>query len=100
MLAEENPGDSITVTISDSPTTDLQPDLADPWSDKVMIAQMISTLPERRGRALELARDALADLDAVDLARYPGRPLGETASEYADVLARARAEYNRLLAAG
>lgn len=176
VLAEENPGESITVTISDSPTTDLQPDLADlpaelrwtqawlrwqedgnsraalveleaewpvaeglrtgiansglllavesrdldavdlwagrilregwadPWSDKVMIAQMISTLPERRGRALDLAGDALADLDAVDLARYPGRPLGETASEYADALARARAEaqaeYNRLLAAG
>ena len=54
-------------------------------------------------RALELARAALADLDAVDLAAYPGRPLGQTASDYADVLAGARAEaqaeVNRLLAA-
>ncbi len=77
---------------------------ADPWSDKLMIAQMISTLPERRDRALELARAALSDLDAVDLAGYPGRPLGQTASEYADVLAgvraEAQAEYNRLLAVG
>lgn len=176
VLAEENPGETITVTFSDSPTTDLQPDLtelppelrwteawtrwqedgntrlalaeleaewpvaeslrtgiansglllavelqdldavdlwterilregwADPWSDKLMIAEMISTLPERRARALELARAALADLDAVDLAGYPGRPLGQTASEYADVLSQARAgaqaEYNRLLLAG
>ena len=72
----------------------------DPWSDKVMIAQMISTVPERRARARELARSALADLDAVDLAGYPGRPLGQTASEYAAVIARARAdalvELNRL----
>lgn len=176
VLAEENPGDSITVTFSDAPTTDLEPDLtelppelgwtrawmrwqedgntraaleeleeewplaeglrtgiansglllavesrdldavdrwterilreswADPWSDKLMIAQMISTLPERSARALELARAALADLDAVDFAGYPGRPLGQTASDYAGVLSQARAdalaEYNRLLAAG
>ncbi len=65
---------------------------ADPWSDKLMIAQMISTLPERPDRALELARAALSDLDAVDLAGYPGRPLGQTASEYADVLAQARTD--------
>lgn len=75
----------------------------DPWSDKLMIAQMIWTLPERRARALELARAALADLDVVDLATYSGRPLGQTASEYADILARVRAEalakVNRLLAA-
>ena len=164
VLAEENPGDSITVTFSDAPTTDLEPDLTelppelgwteawmrwqedgntraaleeleeewpvaeglrtgiansglllavesrdldaadlwtdrvlregwtDPWSDKLMIAQLISTIPERRARALELARTALADLDAVDLAGYPGRPLGQTASDYAAALARARAE--------
>ena len=176
VLAEENPGAAITVTISDSPPTGLERDLSelppelrwtrawmrwqedgnsrlalgeleeewpvagglrtgiansglllavesrdldavdlwterilsegwtDPWSDKLMIAQMISTLPERRARALELARDALADLDSVDLAGYAGRPLGQTAAEYADALARARAdaqaEYNRLLGAG
>lgn len=172
VLAEENPGDSITVTISGSPTTDVEfdstelpPELqwaqalmrwqeggnsraaleeleaewpvaeglrtgiannglllavelrdldaadlwterilreewADPWSDKLMVAQLISTLPERRARALELARDALGDLDTVDLAGYPGRPLGQTASDYAAVLSRARAnalaEINRL----
>ena len=175
VLAEENPGEVITVTFSGAPTTDVQPDLTelppelrwteawtrwqedgnsrvalealegewpvaeglrtgiansglllavelrdlhavdlwterilredwvDPWSDKLMIVQMISTLPERRARALELARAALADLDAVDVAGYPGRPLGQTASEYADALERARAEaqaeVNRLLAA-
>ena len=73
---------------------------SDPWSDKLMIAQMISTIPERRARARELARGALADLDAVDLAGDPGRPLGQTASEYATVIAGARAdalvELNRL----
>lgn len=175
VLAEENPGEVVTVTFSDAPTTDVQPDLTelppelrwteawtrwqedgnsrpalealeadwpvaeglrtgiansglllavelrdldavdlwierilredwvDPWSDKLMIVQMISALPERRARALELARAALADLDAVDIAGYPGRPLGQTASEYADALERARAEAqaeaNRLLAA-
>lgn len=175
VLAEENPGEVITVTFSDARTTDVQPDptelppelrwtqawtrwqedgnsrpalealeaewpvaeglrtgiansglllavelrdldavdlwterilredWVDPWSDKLMIVQMISTLPERRARALELARAALADLDAVDVAGYPGRPLGQTASEYAVALERARAEaqaeVNRLLAA-
>ena len=81
----------------------LREDWVDPWSDKLMIVQMLSTLPERRARALELARAALADLDAVDLAAYPGRPLGQTASEYIGALERARAEaqaeVNRLLAA-
>ncbi len=81
----------------------LREDWVDPWSDKLMIVQMISTVPERRARALELARAALADLDAVDIAGYPGRPLGQTASEYADALtgarAEAQAEVNRLLAA-
>ena len=74
----------------------------DPWSDKLMVAQMISQVPGRRGRALELARGAMADLDAVDFARDPGRPLGQTAGEYAGVIAQARAdalvEHYRLLA--
>ncbi len=175
VLAEENPGEVVTVTFSDTPSSDVQPDLtelppelrwteawmrwqedgnsrpalealevewpvaeglrtgiansglllavdlrdldaadrwterilredwADPWSDKLMIVEMISTVPERRARALELARAALADLAAVDVAGYPGRPLGQTASEYGDVIERARAEaqaeVNRLLAA-
>ena len=64
----------------------------DPWSDKLMVARMISQIPGRRGRALELARGAMADLDAVDFARDPGRPLGQTAREYAGVIARARAD--------
>ena len=63
----------------------------DPWSDKLMVAGMISRIPERRARAVELARGAMADLDAVDPAGDPGRPLGQTAREYADVIARARA---------
>ena len=63
----------------------------DPWSDKLMVAGMISQIPERRARAVELARGAIADLDAVDPAGDPGRPLGQTAREYADVIARARA---------
>ena len=64
----------------------------DPWSDKLMIAGMISQVPGRRGRAVELARGAMADLDAVDFARDPGRPLGQTAREYAGVVARARTD--------
>lgn len=74
----------------------------DPWSDKLMVAQMISQIPGRRERALEVARGAMADLDAVDFARDPGRPLGQTAGEYAGVIARTRAdalvEHYRLLA--
>ena len=53
---------------------------------------MISQIPGRRGRAVELARGAMADLDAVDFARDPGRPLGQTAREYAGVIARARTD--------
>lgn len=74
----------------------------DPWSDKLMVARMISQIPVRRDRALELARGAMADLDAVDFARDPGRQLGQTAGEYAGVVAQARADalvkHSRLLA--
>ncbi|MYI07775.1 MAG: redoxin domain-containing protein [Gemmatimonadetes bacterium] len=74
----------------------------DPWSDKLMVARMISQIPVRRDRALELARGAMADLEAVDFARDPGRQLGQTAGEYAGVVARARADalvkHYRLLA--
>ena len=71
----------------------------DPWSDKLMVARMISQMPGRRARAVELALGAMADLDAVDLAGDPGRPLGQTAREYAGVIARADAlvEYSQLL---
>ena len=74
----------------------------DPWADKLMVANMIAALPGRLERARELARAAMADFDAVDPAAYPGRPLGQTASDYAGALSRARAEAmidnNRLLA--
>ena len=74
----------------------------DPWSDKLMVARMISQIPGRRARALELAAGAMADLDAVDSARDPGRQLGQTAREYVGVIARARADalvkHYRLLA--
>lgn len=64
----------------------------DPWADKLLVAKWIGVLPERLERARELARGAMADFDAMDPATYPGRPLGQTASDYAGVLARARAE--------
>ncbi len=74
----------------------------DPWSDKLMVANLFAALPGRVERARELARSSMADLDAVDPVTYPGRPLGQTASDYAGVLTRARAEAmvgnNRLLA--
>ena len=74
----------------------------DPWSEKLMVARMISQIPVRRDRALELARGAMADLDAVDFARDPGRQLGQTAGEYAGVVTQARADalvkHSRLLA--
>lgn len=81
--------------------------LADGGS-KFSAARRLATFPERRERALELAREGLeratrAGTEHADLAVHPGRPLGRTVSEYARTRARQWADrlvtYSGLLSA-
>ncbi|MDE2679139.1 MAG: TlpA disulfide reductase family protein [Gemmatimonadota bacterium] len=73
----------------------------DPWTVKLHVAGQIANFPGSHEHARELAHEALADFDAVDPVTYPGRPLGQTATEYEGALIRARndalVQYGRLL---
>ncbi len=94
------------------------PDLAatDRWIERMLAdggsefaaARVLANFPERRDRALELARQGLdrparIGREHVDLAVHPGRPLGRTVSEYARTRARQWGDrlvtYSELLAA-
>ncbi len=62
-------------------------------SSEFSAARVLARFPERRERALELARKGLdrpawAGREHADLAVHPGRPLGRTVSEYARTRAR------------
>ena len=93
----------------DLPATDRWIDrmLADGGS-KFSAARRLASFPERRERALELARQGLertarAGTEHADLVVHPGRPLGRTVSEYARTRARQWADrlvtYSELLSA-
>ncbi|MDE0256883.1 MAG: TlpA disulfide reductase family protein [Gemmatimonadota bacterium] len=94
------------------------PDLpaADRWIERMLAdggskfsaARRLASFPERRERALELARQGLersarAGTEHADLVAHPGRPLGRTVSEYARTRARQWADrlvtYSELLSA-
>ena len=94
------------------------PDLpaADRWIERMLAdggskfsaARRLASFPERRERALELARQGLerstrAGTEHADLVAHPGRPLGRTVSEYARIRARQWADrlvtYSELLSA-
>ena len=94
------------------------PDLpaADRWIERMLAdggskfsaARRLASFPERRERALELARQGLersarAGTEHADLVANPGRPLGRTVSEYARTRARQWADrlvtYSELLSA-
>ena len=73
----------------------------DSWTERTLgegrsprfVADRLTRVPERGDRAVELVRESLfpSELEPVDLAAHPGRPLGRTVSEYARLLVEAQA---------